>query len=54
MNLTVFGASGGIGAHIIALATRRGHHGRAVHWQLRASHPSQPTVLSTRTSSTPH
>ena len=31
MNITVFGASGGIGGHVIALAVQRGHHVRAVY-----------------------
>jgi len=31
MNITVFGASGGIGSHVAALAAQRGHHVRAVH-----------------------
>ena len=31
MQLTVFGASGGIGTHVVALATRRGHQVRALY-----------------------
>lgn len=31
MNITVFGASGGIGSHVVDLAARRGHHVRAVY-----------------------
>src|SRR5260370_9728047 len=31
MNITVFGASGGIGMHVVELATRRGHQVRAVY-----------------------
>ena len=31
MNITVFGASGGIGGQVIALAAQRGHHVRAVY-----------------------
>src|SRR5262244_4208110 len=31
MNITVFGASGGIGTHVVDLATQRGHHVRAIY-----------------------
>jgi len=31
MRLTVFGASGGIGAHVVALAAQRGHQVRAIY-----------------------
>src|SRR5262249_57804220 len=31
MNITVFGASGGIGSHVVALAVRRGHRARAIY-----------------------
>ena len=31
MNITVFGASGGIGAHAVALAAERGHQVRAIY-----------------------
>jgi uncharacterized protein YbjT (DUF2867 family) len=47
MNLTDFGASGGIGGHDIALATQRGHHVRAVY---RAA-PGTPPPASPRSSS---
>ena len=31
MNITVFGASGGIGTHVVALAGERGHQVRAIY-----------------------
>ena len=31
MNITVFGASGGIGTHVVALAAQRGHQVRAIY-----------------------
>jgi uncharacterized protein YbjT (DUF2867 family) len=31
MNITVFGASGGIGSHVVALAVHRGHQVRAIY-----------------------
>ena len=31
MNLTVFGASGGVGTHVVALAAQRGHQVRAIY-----------------------
>jgi hypothetical protein len=37
MNITVFGASGGIGGHVVALAAQRGHHVRAVYRQAPAT-----------------
>ncbi len=40
MNITVFGASGGIGGHVVALAAQRGHHVRAVYRQA----PATPTA----------
>lgn len=39
MNITVFGASGGIGRHVVDLATQHGHQVRAVY---RAAPPSPP------------
>ena len=39
MNITVFGASGGIGGHVIALAAQRGHHVRAVYRAAPAAAP---------------
>ncbi len=39
MNITVFGASGGIGGHVVALAAQRGHHVRAVY---RHAPPAAP------------
>ena len=38
MKITVFGASGGIGAHVVDLATQRGHQVRAVY----RAHPQIP------------
>ena len=39
MEITVFGASGGIGTHVVDLAAQRGHHVRAVY---RATPQSPP------------
>jgi nucleoside-diphosphate-sugar epimerase len=39
MNITVFGASGGIGTHVVALAAQRGHEVRAVY---RTAPPTPP------------
>jgi hypothetical protein len=39
MNITVFGASGGIGGHVTALAAQRGHHVRAVYRAAPAAPP---------------
>ena len=43
MNITVFGASGGIGTHVVDLATRHGHQVRAVY---RATPQVPPTGLA--------
>ena len=39
MNITVFGASGGIGTHLVNLAAQRGHHVRAIY---RTTPPTRP------------
>ena len=39
MNITVFGASGGIGGHVVALAAQRGHRIRAVYRAAPAAPP---------------
>jgi putative NADH-flavin reductase len=46
MNITVFGASGGIGSQVVALAVQRGHHIRAVYREApRTPLPGQAEVL---------
>jgi hypothetical protein len=40
MNITVFGASGGTGGHVTALAAQRGHHVRAVYRQAPTAPPA--------------
>ncbi len=40
MNLTVFGASGGIGTHVVSLAAQRGHQVRAVYRATPQTPPS--------------
>ena len=46
MNITVFGASGGIGSHVVALAVQRGHHVRAIYRTTpHDPPPSQAEVL---------
>ena len=45
MNITVFGASGGIGGHVVALAAQRGHHVRAVYRQAPAASPTGAETL---------
>jgi uncharacterized protein YbjT (DUF2867 family) len=49
MNITVFGASGGIGSQVVALAAHRGHHVRAVY---RAA-PGEPPPSRAETVVTP-
>ena len=39
MNITVFGASGGVGIHVVALAAKRGHQVRAIY---RTTPPNPP------------
>jgi uncharacterized protein YbjT (DUF2867 family) len=43
MNITVFGASGGVGGHVVALAAQRGHHVRAVYRQAPSATPPAGT-----------
>ena len=46
MNITVFGASGGIGSHVVALAAKRGHNVRAVYRATpRTPPPGQVGIL---------
>ena len=46
MNITVFGASGGIGSHVVALAVQRGHQVRAIYRTTpHDPPPSQAEVL---------
>jgi len=45
MNITVFGASGGIGGHVTALAVERGHHVRAVYRQAPAVPPPGAEIV---------
>ena len=46
MNITVFGASGGIGSHVVALAAQRGHDVRAVYRATpRTPPPGQAEIL---------
>jgi nucleoside-diphosphate-sugar epimerase len=43
MNITVFGASGGIGSHVVDLAGQRGHHVRAVYRATPRTSPADET-----------
>jgi len=45
MNITVFGASGGVGSHVVALAVQRGHDVRAVYRETPALAPAQAEIL---------
>jgi uncharacterized protein YbjT (DUF2867 family) len=45
MNVTVFGASGGIGAHVVALAAQRGHQVRAVYRTAPQDPPPGPAEI---------
>jgi uncharacterized protein YbjT (DUF2867 family) len=47
MNITVFGASGGIGAHLVSLATERGHQVRAIYRSTpQTPPPSRAEILT--------
>jgi putative NADH-flavin reductase len=48
MNITVFGASGGIGSQVVALAAQRGHQVRAIYRSTPHDPPSQAEVLITQ------
>ena len=45
MNITVFGASGGIGTHVVSLAVQRGHQVRAVYRSTPQDPPSGAEIL---------
>ena len=45
MNITVFGASGGIGAHAVALAAERGHQVRAIYRTTPQDPPPGPAEI---------
>lgn len=48
MHITVFGASGGIGSHLVTLAAQRGHQVRAIYRSPpRTPLPAQAEVLIT-------
>jgi nucleoside-diphosphate-sugar epimerase len=47
MNITVFGASGGVGSHVTALAAQRGHHVRAIYRAVPGTPPpGQAEILT--------
>jgi len=45
MNITVFGASGGIGTHVVSLAAQRGHQVRAIYRTAPRTAPSGHTEV---------
>ena len=45
MNITIFGASGGIGAHLVVLAAKRGHSVRAVYRTPPEPLPAEAEIL---------
>ena len=45
MNITVFGASGGVGTHLVSLAAQRGHQVRAVYRTTPHTPPGQAEIL---------
>lgn len=47
MHITVFGASGGIGSHVVDLAAQRGHHVRAVYRGAQGTPPPGALPLHT-------
>ena len=55
MNITVFGASGGTGTHLVTLAAERGHQVRAIYRATPQDPPPRQAeiLISPRTSSIP-
>jgi putative NADH-flavin reductase len=47
MNITVFGASGGIGTHLVSLASQRGHQVRAIYRTTPQTPPPVAEILIT-------
>jgi len=45
MNITVFGASGGVGSHVVSLAVQRGHKVRAVYRSTPGTPPPEPAEI---------